>query len=236
MESVALTETRGEEDEELLLSHHAYREIERQIVMLELPPGSLLSEVALSKRLGIGRTPIREALRRLEREGLVVIKPRRGIIVTEINLARHLQLLVVRRAIEVLTAREAARNATPEQRDRMRQVAASAEEAAVRGDGVWFLNAGWEYQGLPVAATHNEYVASASGILHGMSKRFWYAHYEKYAVLSEAAAVHATRLRAIASGDAEAAVAATERLMDYLETFARATLDFRPRQTRRAAS
>lgn len=236
MNSPEEPEPRTEDEEQLLLSHHAYREIERQIVMLELPPGSLLSEVALSKRLRIGRTPIREALRRLEREGLVVIKPRRGIIVTEINLARHLQLLVVRRALEVLIAREAARNATPEQRDRMRELAIGVEEAAARDDGVWFLTAGWEYQGLPVAATHNEYIASASGLLHGLSKRFWFAHYKKYAVLNEAAEVHATRLRAIASGDVEAATTATERLMDYLDAFARSTLDFRPSQPRRAAS
>ena len=55
------------------------------IVTLKLAPGASVSEAALAQALGIGRTPIREALHRLAREGLVSILPRRGIIVTEIN-------------------------------------------------------------------------------------------------------------------------------------------------------
>ena len=79
------------------LTDRAYAEIEELIVTLRLAPGAPLSEAELSARLGIGRTPIREALQRLARERLVAIYPRRGVIVTEINVASQLRLLETRR-------------------------------------------------------------------------------------------------------------------------------------------
>ena len=70
----------------IYVADRAYRELEEMIVTLQLSPGTVLSEQALSVRLKIGRTPIREALQRLARDGLVAIMPRRGIMVSEINL------------------------------------------------------------------------------------------------------------------------------------------------------
>ncbi len=67
------------------LTDRAYKRVEELVVTLQLEPGSVLSESALAQDLGIGRTPIREALQRLTREGLVVILPRKGILVSEIN-------------------------------------------------------------------------------------------------------------------------------------------------------
>src|SRR3954451_14174584 len=87
------------------LSDRAYRDIEELIVTLQLPPGSAVSEGLLSRRLGIGRTPIREALQRLARESLVQILPRRGIMVTQINARTQLRLLEARREVERLVAR-----------------------------------------------------------------------------------------------------------------------------------
>src|ERR1043166_8641385 len=82
------------------LTDRAYRELEEMIVTLQLSPGTVLSEQALAVRLKIGRTPIREALQRLARDGLVVIMPRRGIMVSEINLRLQLRLLEGRRGLE----------------------------------------------------------------------------------------------------------------------------------------
>src|SRR6476620_2753600 len=84
------------------LTDRAYGEIEEMIVTLRLAPGSAVSESALSELLGIGRTPIREALQRLARERLVAIFPRRGIVVTDINVTSQLRLLEVRRELERL--------------------------------------------------------------------------------------------------------------------------------------
>ena len=91
------------------LSDQAYEGLEEMIVTLRLEAGAVLSEAELSEKLGIGRTPIREALQRLAREGLVLILPRKGILVSEINPGKQLLLLEVRRELEAhreLTGRE----------------------------------------------------------------------------------------------------------------------------------
>src|ERR1051325_4986085 len=108
--------SRNLETEDGAPTDRAYRELEEMIVTLQLSPGTILSEQALAQRLKIGRTPIREALQRLARDGLVVIMPRRGIMVSEINLRLQLRLLEVRRELERLMARLAAERATPEER------------------------------------------------------------------------------------------------------------------------
>ena len=105
------------------LTDRAYRELEEMIVTLQLSPGTVLSEQALALRLRIGRTPIREALQRLARDGLVVIMPRRGIMVSEINLRLQLRLLEVRRELERLMASLAAERATPEERREFAELA-----------------------------------------------------------------------------------------------------------------
>src|SRR3954465_1678799 len=104
------------------LTDRAYRELEEMIVTLQLLPGTVLSEQALAVRLKIGRTPIREALQRLARDGLVLIMPRRGIMVSEINLRLQLRLLEVRRELERLMASLAAERATPDERREFAEV------------------------------------------------------------------------------------------------------------------
>src|SRR4051812_45652653 len=98
------------------LTEKAYRQVEELIVTLQIAPGTVVSEAQLSERLEIGRTPIREALQRLARERLVVVLPRRGIMVSEINVRTQLRLLEVRRELERLIARQAARRASDPQR------------------------------------------------------------------------------------------------------------------------
>src|SRR5437762_14230164 len=116
------------------LTDCAYLDLEEMIVTLKLPPGTAVSESELSQRLRIGRTPIREALQRLARERLIVILPRRGILVSEINVKSQLRLLEVRRELERLIARSAARRATPAERERFEALARDFEKSARRDD------------------------------------------------------------------------------------------------------
>src|SRR5665213_1447176 len=82
------------------LAEQAYVALERMIVTLQIQPGSAVSETELSARLGIGRTPIREALQRLAREEFVGVLAHRGILVSEINVNTQLRLVEVRRVVE----------------------------------------------------------------------------------------------------------------------------------------
>jgi DNA-binding GntR family transcriptional regulator len=206
------------------LTDRAYAEIEEMIITLRLAPGSPVSESELSAHLGIGRTPIREALQRLARERLVSIFPRRGIIVTEINVASQLRLLEVRRELERLIARSAARRATDDERDRFRALAAAFEAAAKANDDVTFMRIDRDFNVLCSAASHNEFAAGAMSLMHSLSRRFWYLHYKQAADMPLTAKLHADIARAIAAGDEERAAKASDRLLNLIEKFTRSTV------------
>ena len=188
---------------------------------LELAPGSVVSETELSLRLGIGRTPIREALQRLARERLVTILPRRGIIVSEINVMIQLRLLEVRRELERLVSRSAARRATEDERAQFRRIASGFEKSALANDDVAFMRTDREFNSLQAAATHNEFAIGAMGLLHGLSRRFWYIHYTQAADMPLTAKLHANIARAIADQDEVRAARATDKLIDVIEKFTR---------------
>lgn len=191
---------------------------------LELPPGSAVSEAMLSERLGIGRTPIREALQRLARERLVQILPRRSVIVSDINVKSQLRLLEVRREVERLVARSAARRASDDERARFADLAQGFEQAARSGDDVAFLRIDREFNRLCLQAARNEFATTAMTAMAALSRRFWYLHYKQAADMPVTAKHHANMARAIARADPEGAARATDELLDNIEAFTRATV------------
>ena len=207
------------------LTERAYDALEEMIVTLELAPGAVLSEGTLSERLAIGRTPIREALHRLAREGLVVILPRRGILVSEINVRSQLRLIEVRREVERLMCRKAAERASDDHRAEFRQVADGMLAAAVNGDDVTFMRLDRRFNELLADACGNEFAANSMGLMAGLLRRFWFMHHKRVADLPKAARGHADVALAIADGDTDEAAAASDRLVDYTEDCTRASVD-----------
>ena len=206
------------------LTELAYAHLEELIVTLKLAPGRVVSEGELSVLTGIGRTPIREALQRLAREKLVSILPRRGIIVTEINVGSQLKLLEVRRELERLIARSAARRATDPERERFRELVRNFEKSAKANDDVAFMRTDREFNTLCSAASHNEFAAGAMSLMHSLSRRFWYIHYKQAADMPLTAKLHGDIARAIADGGEERAAKASDRLLDAIEKFTRDTV------------
>jgi DNA-binding GntR family transcriptional regulator len=215
---------REAESSDETLTDRAYRAIEEQIVTLRLAPGAVISEAVLSERLKIGRTPIREAIQRLARERLMVIMPRRGIMVSEVNIQTQLRLLEVRRELERLIARGAARRATGAERDEFAAIAAGMEKAGRTNNENVFMRLDREFNRLSLQAARNEFAAGAMVLMQGLSRRFWFIHYKEAADLPLAARLHADIARAIAAADRDAAGSASDRLMDYIEAFTRGTL------------
>lgn len=205
----------------MTLTERAWRALEEDIVTLRVPPGSIVSEADLSARLGLGRTPVREALQRLASEHLVQILPRRGIVVTEIDVAAQLRLLEVRREIERLLARSAARRSTQAQRRQFEAIAQDMEVAAERDDDVAFMRLDRTFNLLLLEAAGNEFAAAAMGVMNGLARRFWYVHYRQVADLPLAARLHAAVALAVAGGDAAKAATASDRLIDYIRDFSR---------------
>ena len=97
----------------------------RQILRGELKPGERLMEISLANKLGVSRTPIREAIRMLEHEGLVVMVPRRGAHVAEITRQELNDVLEIRKTLEVLAIQRACANMTDRDIRQLRE----AEEA-----------------------------------------------------------------------------------------------------------
>jgi DNA-binding GntR family transcriptional regulator len=209
------------------LTEQAYGQIEELIVTLRLKPGQVLSEQSLSNSLEIGRTPIREALQRLALEGLVTILPRKGILVSEINPKSQLLVLEVRRELERLLARASAERATRDQKEEFLAIASGMEKAAKSNDDIAFMRLDRELNLLTIEATCNDYAARSMKLLQGLSRRFWYMHYRMAADLPLCARLHANQARAIGRGNGKQAAEATDALMDYVESFTRATVQIR---------
>lgn len=206
------------------LTDRAYAQIEEMIVTLRLEPGTAISEAELSDRIGIGRTPIREALQRLAREHLVTILPQRGSLISEISVKKQLRLLETRREVERLIARSAARRCTQAEGERFAQLAKLFITSSKNNDATLFLRADKEFNDLCLQAARNEFAAGAMGLMHGLARRFWYLHYRQAADMPVTAKLHANIAQAIADHDETGAAQALDRLLDNIETFTRATV------------
>jgi DNA-binding GntR family transcriptional regulator len=211
--------------DETTLAERAYHAIEELIVTLRLPPSTVLSEQVLAKRLDIGRTPVREALQRLARDGLVTILPRRGILVSEINVRVQLRLLEVRRELERLMARLAAERASVSERQIFARLAADMLKASHEADDLAFMRLDQQFNHLLAEASQNEFAKRSMGLLNGLSRRFWFQHYKEAADLPHTAKLHAAIAKAIADRNSQEAASASDRLVDYIESFARKTLE-----------
>ena len=213
-------------DTDRSLTDRAYVALEEMICTLRLEPGEVLSEGALSETLRIGRTPVREALQRLAREGLVTVLPRRGVLVSDFNVKKQLRMLEVRRELERLMARSAAVRATREERERFVAIADAMHECAGAGDDIRFMRLDHEFNVLVSQANRNEFASEAISLMSGLSRRFWFMHHRNAGDLSTIAKLHADIASAIAAGDGTAAAAASDALLEYIEAITRAAVDW----------
>jgi DNA-binding GntR family transcriptional regulator len=207
-----------------LLADSAYERLEQMIVTLELPPGGTVSEAELGRRLNLGRTPLREALLRLEEQRLVTTLPRRGTVVSDISIVDYLSLLETRRVLDRLVSTKAARRSSPAQRAEFERIAREMEVAA--GDDAMekFMLLDGEFDRLLEEAARSAFAVRALLPLHTHCRRFWY-RYRHSGDLRRAAELHAELIRAVVHGEEQAAGDASDGLVGYLEEFAREALD-----------
>lgn len=206
------------------LAEQAYTRLEEMIAKLEMPPGSVISEAEVSATLGIGRTPVREALQRLAREHLVLILPQRGVLVSEIDIKRQLRLLETRREVERLVARSASRRANEAENQQFAALASEFSASAASGDQIRFMRADKAFNDLSLRAARNEFAAGAMGLMHGLSRRFWFMHHRQADDTQIMADLHAGLARAISLRDEAGAAAALDALIDHTEAFTKVTV------------
>ena len=163
-------------------AQRAYSEIKERIVTTVMRPGAVIEETALMVDLGLGRTPIREALKLLEAEKLVVVSPRRGMFVAEVSLTDLRQLEEVRLELESLCAKLAVQRMTPWQVDEMRRLVAElkayepsgASPVLERGAQAELLNLDRRFHALLRQGAHNELLEAECKMLFNLSLRMWY--------------------------------------------------------------
>jgi DNA-binding GntR family transcriptional regulator len=202
----------------------AYDAIETMISTLQLQPGSPVVEAEIAASTGLGRTPVREALLRMVSIGLIVQQPRRGLQVSNIDLADHLDVIQTRRVLERLLASNAARRATVPQRQAIVRCAEHMVEAAARGHLDDYMRADHALDLVTHQASQNHSAVKCVLPLIVQCRRFWYA-YQHEGDVSEGARAHLQLAQGIASGDEAQAMAGAEQLMEYLDRFARRIID-----------
>jgi DNA-binding GntR family transcriptional regulator len=200
----------------------AYHALEEMIVTLALEPGSTTTESALLERVGLGRTPVREAIQRLAWEGFLIVRPRTGLLVAPLEAGGWSKVLDARQGIEIVLARSAALSITPEARRPFLQASEAMYAAAAENDDRAFLAADKEWDEALAFAADNQFAVRVAASLQTHSRRFWY-RYRRGSGLAEAANRHITVIEAVMRGDAEAAADAMQRLMDMLRKDAEAS-------------
>jgi len=203
----------------------AYRILEEMIVTLDIPPGSRISENSMSRRLGIGRTPVREAMQRLAREGTLRILPRAGAIVSDIDVTDQFKLIEVRRELERVIAGRAARLADAEAKATFQNLAARFDKAAGDDDYTAFIAADREFNQMMVKTADNPYATAAMAPIQAQTRRFWFLNFKKFGDLGRVSLLHARIARAVASNDVEGARLASDDLIDYVQEYTRRTLE-----------
>lgn len=206
------------------LAEIAYRRLEEAIVTLSLRPGAVLTEAQLIDLVGVGRTPVREALIRLAQQGLVDVLPRKGVVVADINAIDIMAALDAREVLERLIAADAARRASPRERIAIVERAKEMRAAAEAGDANAYMRLDKELDAAVAAAARSPYATRAVEPLQALIRRAWY-HFERRDDLMPAANHHVAFALALATADPMAAMAASDALMLHLRTGLLATLE-----------
>lgn len=194
----------------------AYRILKEKIVTLEFPPASVLNESQLMDDLDLGRTPIREALQRLALENLVVILPRRGTIVTDLNMSDLQKVFELRLELETLAVCWAAERATTTQILAMENLFADADDLLKSGDHRQLIRLDQEAHRLLAQAANNEFLEATLEQLYTHVLRLWYVSLHKMSHLAEAIEEHRDIIAAIKRGDG---TQAAQIMRNHIATF-----------------
>jgi len=206
-------------------AEYAYRVLCDELIVLDIKPGEPLNDDLISRRLGVGRTPIREAMKRLESDHLVVAYPRRGTFAAGVDITDLAEISEIRQLLEPAASARAARMASDRTRQELRELAREVRQ----------LLAGHlaqrDLMRLDMRVHRSIYRATGSRHLEdvlircdNLATRIWSLVLEKLPPVSEHIAQHVELLEYIADGEAEAAADLTAKHVTDFENLIRAVL------------
>lgn len=198
----------------------AYAAVRDLLIRLEIAPGAPIGEAELMERTGFGRTPLREALNRLESERLVNIFPRRGTFAADINLADLVLITDLREELEGHAAARAAERATEAERLALAELGA----AIGGGDAEQQLSLDTRIHETIHRAAHNRFLTATAAQYLGLSTRIWRLFMDRLPDIGDHIAEHRDLIDAIVAGDAATARSLARRHVRSFESAVRTLL------------
>ncbi|NLD19520.1 MAG: GntR family transcriptional regulator [Clostridiales bacterium] len=187
------------------LREMVYEELKMQILTGAIVPGTRMMEVELADEMGVSRTPIREAIRKLEKEGLVVIEPRRGAYASQISTEDMVEILEVRQNMEGLAAYFAASRMTPQQMSELKDVSNKYNKAVSEGSMENMIKYDTRFHRIIVESCNNKILVQMIEQLQELVLRFRYIYYDNFRRAENMPEEHLRILQAIESRDTDAA-------------------------------
>ncbi len=207
-----------------LLADRAYAELRDRIVTLRIPPGAPIDEDGVGGELGMGRTPVREAIKRLAHENLVTVFPRRGTFASDINITDLAAISDVRVQLEGHAAYRAAQRVTPELAAQARALLDELRASKESGDPATLMALDARVHRFVYAAAGNPYLEQTLSRYFNLSLRIWYLVLERLPHLLARMREHEEVLEAIIAGDAERARTVMAEHVEEFEREIRAVL------------
>lgn len=196
-----------------------YEELKRQILVGEIAPGTRMMEVDLADEMGVSRTPVREAIRKLEKEGLVTIEPRRGAYASDISIKDMLDVLEVRQTLEGMAASLAARKVTEEEKRDFIKASKAYNDAVASGNTDEIIKCDELFHQLIVNYSDNKTLETLLSQVQELALRFRYIYYDDFSRYERMPREHEEIEEAILSGDIEKAKVVAENHVANLKEF-----------------
>lgn len=207
------------------LSERAYHALRDRLVVLDIPAGAAINEASLGEELGIGRTPIREALKQLERDRLVQTFPRRGTFATRVDITDLVDVAEMRRVLEPLAAARAARRAAPVVRTELQQLAEQLERVDLAPiEGRELMRVDMRVHRAIYRACGNPHLEETLIRLDNLATRIWCLVLDRLPDMAQHIREHLPLLRAIVDGEADTAGRLAEEHVEHFEEAIREVL------------
>lgn len=194
-----------------------YEELKMQILTGKITPGTRMMEVELAESMGVSRTPVREAIKKLEQEGLVVIEPRKGAYASQISVKDMVDILEVRQDMEGLAAYMASYRMTPKQMKELETIAIAYNKAVEACNMADMIKFDTEFHNLIVKSCNNSILTMMINQLQELLLRFRYVYYDNIQRAEKMPSEHTMIMEAIKDGRSDAARAAAEMHIERIK-------------------
>lgn len=213
-------------DEYLPLRDVVFQTLRKAILRGELKPGERLMEIALANKLGVSRTPVREAIRMLEQEGLVIMIPRKGAQVAQITMKDLNDVLEVRMGLEELAMQFACKRITPEQVTELRRALLEIERLLATDDVTALAQADVDFHDIIYRATDNRRLNQIINNVREQMYRYRVEYLKDSRIRGTLLQEHREIYQAVAARDTEKARAyIRQHIMNQQQSIARSIKD-----------